>query len=83
MCKQQVHASAAKAAVDSITRTLALEWGEFGIRVNGVAPGNIGDTVGKWLQQSGPGPWPQADVVCAAASLRKAGDVPGFFALLA
>lgn len=31
----QVHASAAKAAIDSITRSLALEWGEYGIRVNG------------------------------------------------
>lgn len=37
----QVHASAAKAAVDSITRTLAMEWGSAGIRVNGVAPGPI------------------------------------------
>lgn len=37
----QVHASAAKAAVDSITRTLALEWGSAGIRVNGIAPGPI------------------------------------------
>lgn len=42
----QVHASAAKAAVDSITRTLALEWGQFGIRVTGVAPGPIADTTG-------------------------------------
>lgn len=42
----QVHASAAKAAVDSVTRTLALEWGEFGIRVTGIAPGPIADTVG-------------------------------------
>lgn len=42
----QVHASAAKAAVDSITRTLALEWGQFGIRVMGVAPGPIADTTG-------------------------------------
>lgn len=42
----QVHASAAKAAVDSVTRTLALEWGEFGVRVTGVAPGPIADTVG-------------------------------------
>lgn len=42
----QTHASAAKAAVDSITRSLALEWGEFNIRVNGVAPGPIDNTPG-------------------------------------
>lgn len=43
----QLHASAAKAAVDSITRTLALEWGEFGIRTNGIAPGIVMGTPGK------------------------------------
>lgn len=42
----QVHASAAKAAIDSLTRTLALEWGSYGIRVNGIAPGPIADTPG-------------------------------------
>jgi hypothetical protein len=42
----QVHASAAKAAVDSVTRTLALEWGTKGIKVNGVAPGPIRGTEG-------------------------------------
>lgn len=42
----QIHASAAKAAVDSITRSLALEWGSSGVRVNGIAPGPIADTVG-------------------------------------
>lgn len=42
----QVHASAAKAAIDSITRTLALEWGSLGIRVNGIAPGPIDETEG-------------------------------------
>ncbi len=42
----QVHASAAKAAVDSITRTLAVEWGGLGIRVNGIAPGPIDETEG-------------------------------------
>ncbi|XP_042515765.1 peroxisomal 2,4-dienoyl-CoA reductase [(3E)-enoyl-CoA-producing] [Macadamia integrifolia] len=43
----QIHVSAAKAAVDSLTRSLALEWGtDYDIRVNGVAPGPIRDTVG-------------------------------------
>ncbi|XP_047325595.1 peroxisomal 2,4-dienoyl-CoA reductase [(3E)-enoyl-CoA-producing]-like [Impatiens glandulifera] len=43
----QIHVSAAKAAVDAITRNLALEWGtEYDIRVNGIAPGPIGDTPG-------------------------------------
>ncbi|GAV73496.1 adh_short_C2 domain-containing protein [Cephalotus follicularis] len=43
----QIHVSAAKAAVDSITRNLALEWGtDYNIRVNGIAPGPIGDTPG-------------------------------------
>jgi peroxisomal 2,4-dienoyl-CoA reductase len=42
----QTHASAAKAAVDSITRSLAAEWGSLGIRVVGIAPGPIGDTEG-------------------------------------
>ncbi len=42
----QIHASAAKAAVDAITRTLAAEWGSLGIRVNGIAPGPIDDTEG-------------------------------------
>lgn len=36
----QTHASAAKAGVDSLTRSMASEWGNFGIRVVGIAPGN-------------------------------------------
>ncbi|KAJ8758756.1 hypothetical protein K2173_000477 [Erythroxylum novogranatense] len=43
----QIHVSAAKAAVDSVTRSLALEWGtDYDIRVNGIAPGPIKDTTG-------------------------------------
>ncbi len=42
----QVHVAAAKAGVDSLTRTCAVEWGRFGIRVNGVMPGPIADTEG-------------------------------------
>jgi len=42
----QIHVSAAKAAVDAITRNLALEWGRYGIRTNGIAPGPIEDTEG-------------------------------------
>ena len=32
---------AAKAGLDSLGRAMASEWGRFGIRVNGVAPGTI------------------------------------------
>ncbi len=42
----QIHASAAKAAIDSITRSLALEWGSLNIRVNAIAPGPIDGTEG-------------------------------------
>lgn len=42
----QIHVSAAKAGVDAITRNLSAEWGRYGIRVNGIAPGPIGDTEG-------------------------------------
>lgn len=42
----QAHVSAAKAGVDALTRTLAVEWGPYGIRVNGIAPGPIEGTEG-------------------------------------
>lgn len=42
----QIHVSAAKAGVDAITRNLAVEWGRYGIRTNGIAPGPIADTEG-------------------------------------
>ncbi|KAI8052402.1 peroxisomal 2,4-dienoyl-CoA reductase [Syncephalis plumigaleata] len=42
----QGHPAAAKAGVDSLTRTLATEWGPKGVRTNGIAPGPIDDTEG-------------------------------------
>ena len=33
--------SVSKAGIDALTRTLAVEWAEFGIRVNAIAPGYI------------------------------------------
>jgi len=42
----QAHACAAKAGVNMLTKCLALEWGQAGIRVNGISPGPIEDTEG-------------------------------------
>ncbi|XP_030492978.2 peroxisomal 2,4-dienoyl-CoA reductase [(3E)-enoyl-CoA-producing] [Cannabis sativa] len=43
----QIHVSAAKAAIDALTRNLALEWGtDYDMKVNVIAPGPIGNTPG-------------------------------------
>lgn len=42
----QGHAAAAKAGIDSLTKTLAAEWAEDGIRVVSIAPGPIAGTEG-------------------------------------
>ena len=42
----QAHVCSAKAGVDMITRTLALEWGRMGIRINSIVPGPIDGTEG-------------------------------------
>jgi len=42
----QAHVCAAKAGVDMLTRTLSLEWGREGVRVNSIAPGAVEDTEG-------------------------------------
>lgn len=42
----QSHVCSAKAGVDMITRCLALEWGEAGVRINSIVPGPIDGTEG-------------------------------------
>ena len=36
-----VHTGAARAGVENMTKSLAVEWSQFGVRVNAVAPGVI------------------------------------------
>ena len=67
----QVHASAAKAGIDQMMRVLALEWGQYGIRVNSVVPGPIANTEG--LQKlSTP---QQLERLTQAIALRRLGSV--------
>lgn len=42
----QAHVCAAKAGVDMLTKTLAIEWGPAGVRINSVTPGAVDDTEG-------------------------------------
>ncbi len=42
----QAHVCAAKAGVDMLTKTLAVEWGGAGVRINSISPGPIAETEG-------------------------------------
>lgn len=42
----QAHVCAAKAGIDMLMRSLAIEWADQGIRCVGIAPGPVADTVG-------------------------------------
>lgn len=64
----QSHVCAAKAGVDMLTRTLALEWGPLGIRVNGVIPGAVADTEG--MDRLAP-PGPVRDALAGHLPLRR------------
>jgi len=67
----QVHAASAKAGIDALTRTLAVEWGPAQIRVNALAPGPIAGTEG--MERLAP---PQARArMMAQIPLRRFGTV--------
>ena len=66
----QAHVCSAKAGVDMITRTLALEWGPEGIRVNSIVPGPIEETEG--MDRLAPTPELQ-DVTRVSVPLRRLG----------
>jgi peroxisomal 2,4-dienoyl-CoA reductase len=67
----QVHVAAAKAAVDALTRTLAVEWGPLGIRVNAIAPGPIADTEGARRLFAGD----RAEMLRSAIPIRRLGAI--------
>ncbi|GAC1360626.1 MAG: SDR family oxidoreductase [Polyangiales bacterium] len=62
-----VHTGAARAGVDNVTKTLAVEWARHGIRVNAIAPG--------FIQSSGTKQYPEAIVAQAmkATPMRRGG----------
>ena len=67
----QAHVCAAKAGVDMITRTLALEWGPDGVRINSVVPGPIEGTEG--MARLAPTPEAMAQIT-ASVPMRRCGQ---------
>ena len=59
----QAHVCAAKAGIDQLTRTLAMEWGPSGVRINSIAPGPIAGTEGMRRLA----PTPEAEAATTAA----------------
>lgn len=62
--------NAAKAAIEAVTRTLAVEWGVLGLRVNAVAPGFILTDASRKFYESGRA---DADVRAAMTALGRMG----------
>ncbi|XP_045396931.1 peroxisomal 2,4-dienoyl-CoA reductase [(3E)-enoyl-CoA-producing] isoform X1 [Lemur catta] len=67
----QVHAGSAKAAMDAMTRHLAVEWGPRNIRVNSLAPGPISGTEG--LRRLG-GPQASVNTEVLVSPLQRLGN---------
>lgn len=64
----QSHVSAAKAGVNMLTRSLALEWGPAGVRVIGISPGPVANTEG--MRRLTPTPEAE-DALCRRIPLRR------------
>lgn len=67
-----IHTGAARAGVENLTKTLALEWAQFNVRINAIAPGII--------ESSGLSTYPKPvqdmfDEARAAVPLRRFGEV--------
>ena len=69
---RQAHVCAAKAGVNMLVRTLALEWGPAGVRVNGISPGPIAGTEG--MARMAPGE-AALERVARRTPLRRLGEV--------
>lgn len=64
-----------KTAIDAMTKSLAVEWGPYGIRLNAVAPGPF-PTEGAW-EKLNPIPDTQSSATnCDTVPLRRFGDMP-------
>jgi peroxisomal 2,4-dienoyl-CoA reductase len=74
----QAHAAAAKSGVDSLTRTCAVEFGPYGVRVNAIAPGAVGGTEGMARLGSGD----ESDARCPLGYVGAATDIANAVAFL-
>jgi NAD(P)-dependent dehydrogenase (short-subunit alcohol dehydrogenase family) len=66
----QAHVCAAKAGINILLKTLAIEWGPMGVRVNGISPGPIEGTEG--MARLAPTPEMEA-MIKSGAPLRRYG----------
>lgn len=66
----QSHVCSAKAGVNMLVSTLAMEWGPRNVRVNGISPGYVAGTVGGELLAAG-----QVERITGALPIRRFTDV--------
>lgn len=78
----QVHACAAKAGINMLVKCLALEWGQVGVRVNGISPGPIADTEGMARLMATPAAYQRASERTALRRLGSVSEVADLAAFL-